>query len=150
MSFLPAGMATEIIEDPFADPVEAPAPVAPGPAAFIPALPPRPNPFVPAHQSPAPNAPPAHHDEDLNKTFTVTLKLGVRDIPKLDAFSLSDPCVAMFDATTGVELGRTETIWNVKSADFQTELKVVYSPAHNTKFLKFTVVDTVWIHILAQ
>jgi hypothetical protein len=130
MSFLPAGMATEI-EDPFADPpLATPAPFAPAPVASI-----------AAHSSHPSNSSTAH-DSDLHKTFVVSLKLGVRGIPKLDAFSLSDPCVAMFDAATGVELGRTETIWNVKDADFQTELKVNYSPAHNTTLL-FRVVDTV-------
>lgn len=67
-------------------------------------------------------------------------QLAVRDIPKLDTFSLSDPCVAMFNAATGVELGRTETIWNVRDASFQTTLSAVLRPARSTT-LEFVVVD---------
>ncbi|KAI9023160.1 hypothetical protein DFJ74DRAFT_668017 [Hyaloraphidium curvatum] len=140
MSFLPQGFAQLADDDPFSDSHSVPDP---------PSLPPRPAPppkpphhhASPAPTAHAPSAPPANTGLAGN-TFTIHLGVGVRDIPKLDAFSLSDPMVAVFDARTGREFGRTETIWNVKSADFQQELKVTYSPAQNTT-LKFVVVDTV-------
>lgn len=102
-SFLPAGLATSVDEDPFADPV------VPSTATTIQQQQTYQQPQVLQSQQHAIAA------NDAYRVFTITLQLGVRDIPKLDVFSDSDPMVAVFDAATGREVGRpgnkTEFEW---------------------------------------